>query len=59
MKQDFGRPAHLTVSGQLNGRSLCNAFRNIYTFGPTFRAKILILLDMLQSFQMIEPEIAF
>ena len=40
-KQDFfGKPTNLTVSGQLNGETYAMAFRNIYTFGPTFRAEI-------------------
>ena len=39
-KQDFfGKPANLTVSGQLNGETFAMAFKNIYTFGPTFRAE--------------------
>ena len=39
-KQDFfNKPTNLTVSGQLNGETFAQAFRNIYTFGPTFRAE--------------------
>ncbi len=36
---DFGKPTNLTVSGQLNGETYAMAFKNIYTFGPTFRAE--------------------
>ena len=46
-KQDFfGKESNLTVSGQLNAECYALAFRNVYTFGPTFRAKILIQQDM-------------
>ncbi len=59
-KQDFfGRPANLTVSGQLNGEAFCMAFRNIYTFGPTFRAEKSYTQRHAAEFWMIEPEIAF
>ena len=59
-KQDFfGKPANLTVSGQLNGEAFCMAFRNIYTFGPTFRAEKSYTQRHAAEFWMIEPEIAF
>ena len=59
-KQDFfGKPANLTVSGQLNGEAFCMAFRNIYTFGPTFRAEKSYTPRHAAEFWMIEPEIAF
>ena len=38
-KDFFGKPTNLTVSGQLNGETYAMAFKNIYTFGPTFRAE--------------------
>ena len=38
-KDFFGKPTKLTVSGQLNGETFAMAFKNIYTFGPTFRAE--------------------
>ncbi|MBQ7185006.1 MAG: asparagine--tRNA ligase, partial [Clostridia bacterium] len=54
----FGKPASLTVSGQLNGETYCTAFRNIYTFGPTFRAENSNTQRHAAEFWMIEPEIA-
>lgn len=58
-KDFFGKPAHLTVSGQLNGESFATAFRNIYTFGPTFRAENSNTVKHAAEFWMIEPEICF
>ncbi|MCI6017314.1 MAG: asparagine--tRNA ligase [Clostridiales bacterium] len=59
-KQDFfGKPTNLTVSGQLNGETYAMAFRNIYTFGPTFRAENSNTTRHAAEFWMIEPEIAF
>ena len=59
-KQDFfGKPTNLTVSGQLNGEAFAMAFRNIYTFGPTFRAENSNTTRHAAEFWMIEPEIAF
>lgn len=59
-KEDFfGKHASLTVSGQLNGEAFCMAFRNIYTFGPTFRAEKSNTPRHAAEFWMIEPEIAF
>lgn len=55
----FGKPANLTVSGQLNGETYAMAFRNIYTFGPTFRAENSNTTRHAAEFWMIEPEIAF
>lgn len=55
----FGKPANLTVSGQLNGETYAMAFRNIYTFGPTFRAERSNTTRHAAEFWMIEPEIAF
>ncbi len=55
----FGKPTSLTVSGQLNGETYCTAFRNIYTFGPTFRAENSNTQRHAAEFWMIEPEIAF
>jgi len=55
----FGKPANLTVSGQLNGECYAMAFRNIYTFGPTFRAENSNTPRHAAEFWMIEPEIAF
>ncbi|MBO5322601.1 MAG: asparagine--tRNA ligase, partial [Oscillospiraceae bacterium] len=58
--QDFyGKPTNLTVSGQLNGETFAMAFRNIYTFGPTFRAENSNTTRHAAVFWMIEPEIAF
>ncbi|MCJ8342499.1 MAG: asparagine--tRNA ligase [Cetobacterium sp.] len=55
----FGKETNLTVSGQLNGETYCSAFRNIYTFGPTFRAEQSNTSRHAAEFWMIEPEIAF
>ena len=55
----FGKPASLTVSGQLNGETYAMAFRNIYTFGPTFRAENSNTTRHAAEFWMIEPEMAF
>ncbi|MBQ6385479.1 MAG: asparagine--tRNA ligase [Lachnospiraceae bacterium] len=58
-KDFFAKPANLTVSGQLNGETFAQAFRNIYTFGPTFRAENSNTTRHAAEFWMIEPEIAF
>ena len=59
-EQDFfGKPAHLTVSGQLNVETYCMAMSQVYTFGPTFRAENSNTRRHLAEFWMIEPEIAF
>ena len=58
-KDFFGKSANLTVSGQLNGETYAMAFRNIYTFGPTFRAENSNTTRHAAEFWMIEPEIAF
>uniref|UniRef100_UPI004056FCA9 asparagine--tRNA ligase n=1 Tax=Agathobacter sp. TaxID=2021311 RepID=UPI004056FCA9 len=55
----FGKPTNLTVSGQLNGETYAMAFKNIYTFGPTFRAENSNTQRHASEFWMIEPEIAF
>ena len=55
----FGKEANLTVSGQLNGEIMALAFRNVYTFGPTFRAENSYTGRHASEFWMIEPEIAF
>ena len=55
----FGKPTNLTVSGQLNGETYAMAFRNIYTFGPTFRAENSNTTRHAAEFWMIEPEMAF
>jgi asparaginyl-tRNA synthetase len=55
----FGRPAYLTVSGQLNGEYYACALSNVYTFGPTFRAEESHTSRHLAEFWMIEPEMAF
>jgi len=55
----FGKHTNLTVSGQLNGEAFALAFRNIYTFGPTFRAENSNTPKHVAEFWMIEPEIAF
>jgi asparaginyl-tRNA synthetase len=55
----FNKPTNLTVSGQLNGETYACAFRNIYTFGPTFRAENSNTTRHAAEFWMIEPEIAF
>jgi len=58
-KDFFGKPTNLTVSGQLNGETYAMAFRNIYTFGPTFRAENSNTTRHAAEFWMIEPEMAF
>jgi len=58
-KDFFGKPTNLTVSGQLNGETFAMAFRNIYTFGPTFRAENSNTTRHAAEFWMIEPEMAF
>ena len=55
----FGRPTNLTVSGQLNAETYAMAFRNVYTFGPTFRAENSNTTRHAAEFWMIEPEMAF
>ena len=55
----FGKPTNLTVSGQLNGETYAMAFKNIYTFGPTFRAEKSNTTRHAAEFWMIEPEMAF
>jgi asparaginyl-tRNA synthetase len=58
-KDFFGKPASLTVSGQLNVETYCMALSRVYTFGPTFRAENSNTTRHLAEFWMIEPEIAF
>ncbi|MBO6112201.1 MAG: asparagine--tRNA ligase [Lachnospiraceae bacterium] len=58
-KDFFNKPTNLTVSGQLNGETFACAFKNIYTFGPTFRAENSNTTRHAAEFWMIEPEIAF
>ena len=55
----FGKPTNLTVSGQLNVETYAFAFKNVYTFGPTFRAENSNTTRHAAEFWMIEPEIAF
>ena len=55
----FGKETNLTVSGQLNGETYAMAFRDIYTFGPTFRAENSNTARHASEFWMIEPEMAF
>lgn len=55
----FGKPAYLTVSGQLSGETYASALGDIYTFGPTFRAENSQTTRHLAEFHMIEPEMAF
>lgn len=55
----FGKETNLTVSGQLNVEAYCMAFKNVYTFGPTFRAENSNTARHAAEFWMIEPEIAF
>lgn len=55
----FGKPAFLTVSGQLNVEAYCTALSKVYTFGPTFRAENSNTSRHLAEFWMVEPEIAF
>ena len=58
-KDFFGKPTNLTVSGQLNGETYAMAFKNIYTFGPTFRSENSNTTRHAAEFWMIEPEMAF
>ncbi|HWR62379.1 MAG TPA: asparagine--tRNA ligase, partial [Clostridia bacterium] len=58
-KDFFTKSTNLTVSGQLNVETFCMAFRNVYTFGPTFRAENSNTARHAAEFWMIEPEIAF
>ena len=58
-KDFFGKPTNLTVSGQLNGETYAMAFKNIYTFGPTFRAENSNTTRHAAEFWMMEPEMAF
>lgn len=55
----FGKPAYLTVSGQLGGETYASAMGDIYTFGPTFRAENSQTTRHLAEFHMVEPEMAF
>jgi asparaginyl-tRNA synthetase len=55
----FGRPAYLTVSGQLEAEIMAMSFQNVYTFGPTFRAENSNTSRHLAEFWMVEPEMAF
>lgn len=55
----FGRPTHLTVSGQLEAEIMATAFTRVYTFGPTFRAENSNTARHLAEFWMVEPEISF
>jgi asparaginyl-tRNA synthetase len=55
----FGKETFLTVSGQLNVETYCNALSKVYTFGPTFRAENSNTTRHLAEFWMVEPEIAF
>jgi asparaginyl-tRNA synthetase len=58
-KDFFGKAASLTVSGQLNVETYCQALSRVYTFGPTFRAENSNTTRHLSEFWMIEPEVAF
>ena len=58
-KDFFGKESNLTVSGQLNAECFALAFRNVYTFGPTFRAENSNTARHAAEFWMVEPEIAF
>lgn len=58
-KDFFGKRTSLTVSGQLEGESYAMALKNIYTFGPTFRAENSNTTKHLAEFWMVEPEMAF
>ena len=58
-KDFFGKPTHLTVSGQLNVETYAFAFKNVYTFGPTFRAENSNTVKHASEFWMIEPEMCF
>ena len=55
----FNKSSHLTVSGQLDVETFAHAFRNVYTFGPTFRAENSNTVKHAAEFWMIEPEICF
>jgi len=55
----FGKPAGLTVSGQLEAEAVCSALGDVYTFGPTFRAENSNTSRHLSEFWMVEPEMAF
>ena len=55
----FGKPVNMTVSGQLNVEPFAQTFRNVYTFGPTFRAENSNTARHAAEFWMIEPEMAF
>ena len=55
----FGRPAYLTVSGQLEAEVMAMSFKDVYTFGPTFRAENSNTSRHLAEFWMVEPEMAF
>ncbi len=60
LNQDFfGKETNLTVSGQLNAEAFALAFRNVYTFGPTFRAENSNTARHAAEFWMVEPEVAF
>ncbi len=58
-KDFFGKPAHLTVSGQLAVETYCLALSNVYTFGPTFRSENSNTSRHMAEFWMVEPEMAF
>ena len=58
-KDFFGKPASLTVSGQLQAETFAQAFKKVYTFGPTFRAENSNTKTHASEFWMIEPEMAF
>lgn len=58
-KDFFGKETNLTVSGQLEAESFAMAFKNVYTFGPTFRAENSNTARHAAEFWMLEPEIAF
>jgi asparaginyl-tRNA synthetase len=58
-KDFFGKPAYLTVSGQLEAEIMALSFTNVYTFGPTFRAENSNTSRHLAEFWMVEPEMAF
>ncbi|MBV4419609.1 asparagine--tRNA ligase [Clostridium tyrobutyricum] len=58
-KDFFGKETNLTVSGQLSAETMALAFRNVYTFGPTFRAEDSNTARHAAEFWMIEPEMAF
>ena len=58
-KDFFGKHSHLTVSGQLDVETYATAFRNVYTFGPTFRAENSNTVKHAAEFWMVEPEICF